>query len=266
MRPKKKILLVGCGNLGTSLLNVWKENYDITVIEKNKSRTNFLKKNNFCLLNLEECKIINFDFVILSIKPKDFSVVGKILSEKMGNGIILSFMAGIEVKFIKKILNTNLPICRVMPNLFSGLGLGVNGVFLKQKDISKKINIENLVKPLGEIVWLPSESDLDFFTAFFGGAPAYFFYYLEIMSKIVSKKKIYTKNSKLYITKILEGTINYLKQEDYNFQKHISLVASKGGTTEEAIKVLKNKNQLFNLLNKSIGLATKKSMTLRKKK
>ena len=44
MKLKKRILLVGCGNLGLNLLGVWKDSFDLTVAEKSSKKINKLKK------------------------------------------------------------------------------------------------------------------------------------------------------------------------------------------------------------------------------
>ena len=46
-------------------------------------------------------------------------------------------MAGVKIEKLKKLFNTNNSIFRVMPNIFSGIGMGVNGLF-----INKKVNKE----------------------------------------------------------------------------------------------------------------------------
>ena len=67
------------------------------------------------------------------------------------------------------------------------------------------------------------------------------------------------------ILKLLYGTHEYLRKNKGDFEFLISKVASKDGTTEEALNYLNNKNQFFNLINKAIDMATKKSKKLRNK-
>ena len=50
-----------------------------------------------------------------------------------------------------------------------------------------------------------------------------------------------------------------------NFDLFINKVISKGGTTEEAMKILKEKRIIFNKFNTAIQNATKKSILLAKK-
>ena len=134
MKLKKRILLVGCGNLGLNLLGVWKDSFDLTVAEKSSKIINKLKKKKIKLIDLSSARVSNFNFVILCVKPKNIEEVGKLLSKVIvSNQMIISFMAGVKIEKLKKLFNTNNSIFRVMPNIFSGIGMGVNGLFINKK-------------------------------------------------------------------------------------------------------------------------------------
>ena len=49
-------------------------------------------------------------------------------------------MAGVKIEKLKKLFNTNNSIFRVMPNIFSGIGMGVNGLFINKKVNKEKIS------------------------------------------------------------------------------------------------------------------------------
>ena len=112
------------------------------------------------------------------------------------------------------------------------------------------------------MIWLNKESDIDFITAFFGGAPAYFFLFLEKLKKILERKKITPSLENILILKLLSATSEYLKINKSSFDKLISKVASKGGTTEEALKFLNAENKFYNLFEQAIDLAKDKSKIL----
>ena len=120
-------------------------------------------------------------------------------------------------------------------------------------------DIENLTKYFGETIWLDKESDINFITAFFGGGPAYFFLFLKTLTEILHKK-IKDKNiCNRLILKLLIGTNKYIEKNDMNFSSNISKVASKGGTTEQAINYLNEDKKFQNLIYNAINLAEKKS-------
>lgn len=264
MRHSLKLLIVGCGNMGEQLVDKWSEIYDVSVIETNIAKKKQLINKNIRVLENKNINQQKFDYIVLSVKPKDFERSLKNFSSCISHDQkIISIMAGLNIKYIKKIISVNVKVIRVMPNLYSGLGHGISGIF--SEAVVKKKEIGKIMAVLGQNLWLKKESDLDFITAFFGGAPAYFFLFLNILSKVLKKKKISSSLENTLILKLLSGTQEYLKKNKGDFDFLISKVASKDGTTEEALNYLNNKNQFFNLINNAIDMATKKSKKLRNK-
>ena len=258
---KKKILLVGCGNLGYQLLSICNNYFSVYVYDNDKKKMSLLKKKK--KIKLFELKNKNpvFDYVVLCIKPISFKKKSfKITHLFSKNQIVLSFMAGLTIDQIIKSLTFDSKVIRIMPNIYSSLGEGVTGIFCK-KNLKRKIknDIENLTKYFGETIWLKKESDINFITAFFGGGPAYFFLFLKTLKDIL-KKKIKDKGiCERLILKLLIGTNKYIEKNDMNFSLNISKVASKGGTTEKAINYLNQNKKFQNLLYNAINLAEKKS-------
>ena len=247
--------------MGNQLLEKWLGFYDISVIESNVQKRKRLTKLKINLLDKEQINDTNYEFIVLCIKPNDFkSSVGDFLKHAQNNQKIISIMAGLNIRYIEAFLRPDFNIIRVMPNLYSGIGHGISGIFCNKKVKKKEIN--SLIGILGDVLWLKKESELDFITAFFGGAPAYFFLFLSIIQKVLRKKNLDPSLEKSLILKLLKGTNKYLKKNNTSFDVLISKVASKGGTTEEALNFLNKDNQFFNLFDSAINLATKKSKSL----
>ena len=93
----------------------------------------------------------------------------------------------------------------------------------------------------------------------FGGGPAYFFFFLSILTEISIEKGIQPKIAFDLVANLLKGAFNYLEVNGDNLSFQISKVTSKGGTTEEAINFLKDKNRLYKLILSSLSKAEKKS-------
>ena len=92
----KKILLIGCGHMGNSLLDSWivTNKYRLTVIDPNKytllkkkyksKKIKILKSIN--LLN----KVSDYDFIVLAIRPSELRFVLDDLSQfKFKNNFLL---------------------------------------------------------------------------------------------------------------------------------------------------------------------------------
>ena len=58
---------------------------------------------------------------------------------------------------------------------------------------------------------------------------------------------------------LIKGVLVQIKSKKFDFQKSINQVASKGGTTEEALKVFEKNDQLFKIIVNAVKAATSKS-------
>ena len=63
---------------------------------------------------------------------------------------------------------------------------------------------------------------------------------------------------------MLRGVSEEINRENYKFSDSIQKVASKGGTTEEGLKVLSKRKNLFKLFEKAILSAEMKSKRISK--
>ena len=116
--------------------------------------------------------------MILAVKPQSFSLVAtEILKKNIQTKVIMSVMAGIKIKTISDSLKIKTDIIRVMPNLASELGLGVNCMYYN-KNINQRYlkKIKNLLKELGNVYVVKNERLIDAVTAISGSGPAYFFF------------------------------------------------------------------------------------------
>ena len=79
-----------------------------------------------------------------------------------------------------------------MPNIFISSNNSSTAVYAKNLNTNIKNTIARDFGEFGDIIWVKKEEKIDFFTAMFGGGPAYFFYILSCFNKII-KKNGFTK-------------------------------------------------------------------------
>ena len=260
-----KILLIGCGNLGKLLSYNWIEkNYNISILEKNLNlRQNIKKKFPKAILyeSLSDSELNQYNIIILCIKPEDSLKVLKLLSNNItSKQIIISLVAGLKIKVINQILGKKNNIFRVMPNIFVSVKSSSTAIYTKKNTgNSLKSKIDKLFSNFGKNIWLKKEEEMNFFTALFGGGPAYFFFFLSILTEISIEKGIKPNIAFDLVTNLLKGTLEYLNVNGDDLSFQISKVTSKGGTTEEAVNFLKDKNRLYELILSSLSKAEKKS-------
>tara|TARA_X000000950_G_scaffold288829_1_gene407757 strand:- start:54830 stop:55645 length:816 start_codon:yes stop_codon:yes gene_type:complete len=268
---KKKLLLLGCGNLGSLLLESWiSSNIELEVIEKNKTKSLVFKKLHPGIKfhrKFQDLSSRYYDFTVLCIKPPELDKANLLLNCKFfKTKNLISLMAGINIKKLEKLFDSNTNIFRVMPNILASVSHSSTALFSKKKISNElKEDIEDLFIKIGKIMWLKKETDINFFTALYGGGPAYILHFFKNLIEISEKNGISKKDSSELVKSMLFGSAEYLKKNKKSLDSIISIVTSKGGTTEEAIKFLNKKNQILNLLASAINKAKKKSLLISKK-
>ena len=123
-----------------------------------------------------------------------------------------------------------------------------------------------LLNLVGNVYKLKSEKFFDLITVIVGSGPAFFYYLLESIEKTAIAHGL----NKSFVKKILINTYDgtgklILNNFDKNYEDLRKNVTSKGGTTEAAIKSLKE-NNFKRLIYNSIKNSIKKAKILGSKK
>ena len=263
-------LLIGCGNLGKIILEEFsKKKKKIYVLEKNIKVCKDIEikfSHVECFSDPKKVNWIKVNYIMICVKPNDSKkVISEIKNYCNKKHVILSFIAGLEIKTISKWIVSKSLILRIMPNVFISSNNSSTAVYAENLNTNIKNTIVRDFSEFGDIIWLKKEEKIDFFTAMFGGGPAYFFYILSCFNKIIKKNGFTKRESLSAIKLLLKGVLENINKEDFKFSDSIQKVASKGGTTEEALKVLSKRNNLFKLFEEAILSAEKKSKRISKK-
>ncbi len=202
------------------------------------------------------------DIIIIAVKPQDFLEAVKNFRFRLKeNQMILSIMAGIKIDKIQKALHHPL-VVRAMPNSPTLLGMGITGYTAAEGiAFSQLMNIERLLNSTGRSVYLENEDLLDGVTALSGSGPAYFYYIVDAMIRAGVEMGIQENLSRLFVKQTMLGAYHLINNSEKNLEELISDVASKGGTTEAALKTFQE-NGLKDILQQGILNAEKRAREL----
>ena len=118
---KEHITIIGAGNLTVSILEALKRSrakFTINVVDIDKKKSSRLKRFGVKLNTTYDDKISKSKLILLIVKPKDYVQALKSIDPYVDDQtIILSFIAGISVNQIEKLLAANVNIARCMTNL-----------------------------------------------------------------------------------------------------------------------------------------------------
>ncbi|MEW6170815.1 MAG: pyrroline-5-carboxylate reductase [Candidatus Omnitrophota bacterium] len=270
---EKKIGIIGFGNMGQAIAEYAKKDFNIIVFDKAKEINNeSIEVANNLLELLEKSKAI-----ILAVKPQDIPNLleeikdnFKKIKDTSKNPLIISMAAGIPTKYFEKKLE-GFRVVRVMPNMPAQIGWGVSGLYKGEFADEQDFDLAwQLFSRVGIAKDFNDENMLDAITAISGSGPAYFCYYI----KDVAEKDMPKATSDFVhdltqaaisigftdetfaaniAKQTVDGTISLLKEKKWSYEELIEKVASKKGTTEAALNILRNGGSL-----KEAVLAAKK--------
>ena len=242
-----KIFLIGFGNMGRAIaktLNSAKSGYEISVASK-EGLTDMTASEHSVAIDNSYSGLKDADAVILAVKPQDLAELAGEIKEKIGeHSIIISIAAGVTIEKIKNRFGRD-KIVRVMPNLGLSVGEGISAwksSGLSSSDLEKA---QALLNDLSENFEVEKESDIDAVTAISGSGPAYFFLFAEALEKSARALGLSDAQARSLVEKTLSASASLQKGKSY--EELISTIASKGGTTEAALKVF-NERQLLQIV------------------
>lgn len=123
-----KIALIGCGNLGLSIIGGLIEkdeipNENITATRRRLPKIQHLSADGINLTDNNAKAVEGARIVILSVKPYNLTeVCDEILGSLDDNAIIVSTASGVSISEMEEVLGTERSILRVMPNTASEVG------------------------------------------------------------------------------------------------------------------------------------------------
>jgi len=266
-----KILLIGCGKMGSSLLEgiVKSDNFDgmVDVIEPDIQ--DFLKEDfkkrkvNFYSDIKEKKDTLDYDLIIVATKPNIYEEIFEGLKNNLiinNQTLIISILAGIKISKIEEILGS-VPIIRAMPNIAASVLEGMTAL-IGNKEITRKdiINVDLIFELVGEKVWLENETQMDSFTAISGSGPAYFFFFTECLKNIAIEEGFTEDVSNKISQQIIVGSGKLVKDSGIDPKELRENVTSPNGTTEAGLKtLLDNETGLLNKLRQAIIEAKRRS-------
>ncbi|MES2513971.1 MAG: pyrroline-5-carboxylate reductase [Bacteroidota bacterium] len=253
-----KIAIIGCGNMGLIYANsflrykiVTKNN--LLLVEKNAERQHKLSDMNIGkVVTTDDQSIADCNIVILAVKPQDFKELSGSLKKVLNpNGVILSIMAGTEISFIQSALEHKF-IVRAMPNLPVEISMGMTAFSASANLPHDMIMlVENLLSTTGRTLYLKDEQQLNAVTALSGSGPAYFFYFMKHLVDAGVAMGLDEHVSNILAKQTMLGAFHLINNGQKTLDEYITSVASKGGTTEAALKTF-NDNHVGEVIIKAL--------------
>ena len=257
---KEHITIIGAGNLTMSILEAIRRSrakFTINVVDIDKKKSSQLKKFGVKLNTTYDDKISKSKLILLIVKPKDYVQALKSIDPYVNSQtIILSFIAGISVNQIEKLLTADVNIVRCMTNL--AISERQSYMFYFMKKGSKKVvdKINKFLLTFSATKKCSEENHINKLTALYGSGPAYYIFFNSIIKKSFEQMGFNKKESDNYTHSLMLDSSELLGISDSQYL--LRAIASKGGTTEAALSQLK-KDKVDLSVRRAVQQAYKKS-------
>ncbi len=266
MTPDTKLLLVGCGKMGSALLQRMADKVQAYIVEPSEAPAIFEKANIVWLSTPDKISpAFQPDIIILAIKPQSMACALPAYA-RYKNCVFLSIAAGITTAHLENSLGKdNHAIVRCMPNLPASIGQGMSVAVANKNVTLKQRNLcDEFIRAVGETAWVEDESLIDAVTALSGSGPAYVFALCEAMAKAGEVLGLNPEMAARLARQTLVGSGALLAQSTESVEALRAAVTSPKGTTEAALSELMALNGLPELMQKTMTAALRRAQELAK--
>jgi len=205
------------------------------------------------------------DVVVLSVKPQRLSEVMKGLKGIRSDALLLSIIAGANMKKIGSGLKHK-AVVRSMPNTPGQIGEGIT-VWTASKEVTEEQQdmARKLLGAMGEEVFVEDESYLDMATALSGSGPAYVFLFTEALIDAGVHMGFPRRIAEQLVLQTIKGSVAYYHHAERHPATLRNQVTSPGGTSAEALYYL-DKAGFRTAISRAVWAAYQRSLELGKEK
>jgi pyrroline-5-carboxylate reductase len=237
------IAFIGAGNMAGSLIRGLKTSGTpaghIVAADPAQAQLNALANLGIKTTTDNAVAVDTADIVVLAIKPQITGSVLQQLPPLKRHQLVISIVAGIDMRSLQDWLPNEQPIVRCMPNTPALLGAGITGLFANSSvNDAQRQEAQDILNGVGSSVWVAEETQLDAVTAVSGSGPAYYFLLMESMVASARALGLDADTSRKLVVQTARGAALMACEPDADPATLRRNVTSPGGTTEAALNVM----------------------------
>jgi len=264
------LVLVGGGKMGGAMLAGWLDQGmapgDVHVVEPWAERAEELSALGVSVVadGGELADDLAPGTVVFAVKPQQMDDVAPGYARFAAPGcVFLSIAAGKTIGYFENLLGAKAGIVRAMPNTPAAVGRGITVACANGPvNADQRKRCDGLLAAVGEVAWVDDEAPIDAVTALSGGGPAYVFLLVEVMAEAGVAAGLDADLAMRLARTTVSGAGELLRQAAEPAATLRENVTSPGGTTAEALKVLRAADAWPALMTRAIAEATRRSREL----
>lgn len=239
-----KTLIIGGGSMGYMFAESFLSAHlvrpnDLTILDHNPHRIELLLRQlNANVETYADSYIAEQNLIILAVKPQDSEqLCAQIRPYINEQSVFLSIMAGVRIATLAQHLGSA-KIIRAMPNLPAQVGMGMTAFTANAAVLRNELTtVQNLLATTGRTIYFDDEQMIDAATAVSGSGPAYVYYFMQNMVSAAMQLGFTDSEAELMVWQTMLGALHLQNKGKLSCDEWIQRVASKGGTTEAALRV-----------------------------
>lgn len=240
-KTQKQIVgFIGAGNMAHAMMRAFHGKWPMAVtdVDMKKAEDSGKKFGVEVVPSIKEL-VKRSGIIIIAVKPAN---VPDVLNEMKGAAAqgktVISIAAGVTIVKIQDVLG-KVPVVRVMPNTPALVNEGTCAYAVSREYTGS--TAELLLKKACRVAIRLDEDKINAVTAISGSGPAYFFYMAEAMTKAGLDLGLSGEHLKDLIGQTMKGAGEMILKSKDGAGVLRGRVTSKGGTTEQAIRVMEEK-------------------------
>ena len=241
--------VIGVGNMASAIIEGISSSdinvSSIILFDKNKSQYDRIKNCRIPVLYAESVSeaISMADCVLLSVKPQNYADVLAEIAENadFNKKLYISIGAGITGESVSAALG-GACVIRVLPNVPMLIGKGLSVICKNPKASAEDFDFVSSVFASAGNILLIDESEMNRIIGVTSSSPAYVFKFINAIYMGAKAQGLDNNELLSAICDTVIGSALMLKYSSDTPEELISKVASKGGTTEQALKTLEEFN------------------------
>ena len=179
------------------------------------------------------------DLLVLAVKPQQMKDAVTPLAGRLGDALVVSIAAGLDMATLSRWLGGHRRIVRCMPNTPALIGAGITGLCpFPEVSEGERAAAERVLSAVGSTVWIDDEGRMDGVTALSGSGPAYVFLFIEAMQQAAADLGFTPEQGRQLAIETVQGAAALAAQSSEPAAVLRERVTSKGGTTEAALRTM----------------------------
>lgn len=233
----KRIAIIGCGNLGLSILNGLLDKQtilpaNITVTKRNIKTLEHLRDKGIKITTDNVQTIKDSEIIIVALKPYNILEVLNELSTHFipGKHILISLATGISLEQIQQTIHVSIPVFRAMPNTAADVGMSMTCISSKNTENDSIAIVKQCFNTIGDTIVI-DESLMDSATVLGACGIAYVLRFIRGMIQGGIEIGFDAQTATKIVTQTAKGAAELLIQRNQHPEHEIDKVTTPKGCT-----------------------------------